>query len=113
MIADLVGFVAGVTFMATMIAALLVSRGGTRVSLRRLTVAIRLYVIAIVAEAGALVAHLADVQDDGWIWPLLSAATLTCAVLALRATWERRALRGDRVVADAEQTVREWTGGAL
>ena len=111
MIADLFGALAGAVYIVLMVAAFVVSRGATKTSLRRLTAAVRLYAAAAATEAVALVAHLADVREDGWLWPLVSAATLTFTALALKATRERRALKGDRVVADAERTVHDWTGG--
>lgn len=112
MILDIVSLSAGTIFIALMITAFWASRGGSRATLRGLTLAVRLYCAALAAEVVSLVAHLLDIPEDGLMSPAMGVLTLVITGFALRAARKSRDLKGEQVTAEAERTVRQWAGGA-
>jgi hypothetical protein len=96
-----------VTFLVLMVAGIFMAGRTSRVSLRRLTIAARIYALATAAEAGHLVCKLLDVPSNGWLWVALSLFNLVCAVVALIFTRQRRDLRAEQFGA---RILREWPG---
>jgi hypothetical protein len=101
-----------VSFLVLMVAGIFAAGASDRISLHRLTLAMRLYAAATVAETCHLACKLIDVPNGGWLWVALSLFNLACAVAALTFTSKRRELKAKRVQAEAERTVRDyWRGG--
>jgi hypothetical protein len=98
--------VAQLTFIGLMATAIVIVRGDA--TLRNLSRATLLYGWAIVMQAVSLAAHSLIAE---WFWAAVNAATLAAAAFCLNAVRRRRALKAERVQADAERTLREWRGG--
>lgn len=86
---DLISIAANLAYIACVVAAIWVSRG--RPTAHRLTVALRIQWLALAAQVVALAAHLADVDEDGWISPALSVFNLGCIAVIIVLTRKRRA----------------------
>lgn len=109
---DLIGAFLGFAFIATLLAALLVSGRASRTTIRRLTRAIRLGIAATTIAATNLIVQALDIPDDGWIWPILWVINCGGAAYMTRTFHQRRDVLGDRVVREAEKTVRDYRPGA-
>jgi hypothetical protein len=99
------GTVAGIVYITLMVAALLVTRGDA--SLRRLGLGLRLYGWAIASTVVALVAKIATGQ---WFWAAVSVAEIAVVAYCIYVLRQRRTLKAERVLADAERAVRAWRG---
>lgn len=105
---DLASLVCNLTFIGLAVTAF--SRAYTgRTSLRRLTTAVRLARIALPIAVVVVAVNVADIPHDGPVWPVLN--TFTAVVWGFTAHYmrKRRDAEGDRVVAEAERTVRNYT----
>lgn len=104
---DFFGAVAGTLYIALTVAAQLVAGGG-RTTLRRLVSACRWQVGAIATAAIGVIIHVADIREDGPIWPLLWVANFGFSLAIAMVLRRRRDLKGDEVMADAERIVRTY-----
>lgn len=111
MITDAIGSVAPVAVILLIVVGwcLVFPRGRT---LRQMRAGRRSAVAASVFEVVAFVAHLVDLPDDGPGPLILSAVGLLGMALMLSGANMAIAARGREVLDEAEQTVREWSGGA-
>jgi hypothetical protein len=106
--ASLVVIAASLSFIGLMVTCLVITRGDA--SLRNLGRAVQMYGWAAAAEVIVLGVRIATIERTGIVWVLLALATIGMAVYSQYATRQRRALKGRRVQAEAERTVRDWRG---
>lgn len=101
-----ISFALGLAYIPLLAGATIVS-ASRKASLRRLTIGLRLLVLAASVEGLKLIVNLSALpksKDQA----VLSAICLTIVAAMIAGNIKRRRLKGDQVVAEAEKTVRDW-----
>ena len=108
-ILDIASLAANTGFVAATVASLIIGGRGLQKTLRQLGLALLLARTAVALALVALIAHLLDIPNDGLAWPALGLATAVGAAMTAHYLRKRRDLKGERVMAEAERTVRNYT----
>jgi K+ transporter len=103
---DLIGAVGGTVYLALFVPAVALQWKGA--TLRRLTLALRMFCAALVVELVVLASNVAQIGYDGVWMPLVNVVTVACCVSLIVFTVRRRRDKGDEVMRDAERIVRDF-----